>query len=227
MSSPASSRRKRDGRSSVSSPPTAVTTSGAPRPRHGDVEQPALLGEQLVGGRPPRGGRAPAASAEPGAASASSSTPSSEPRSRRSGQVLLLHAGHDDDIPLQALGPVRGQDADRLARGGPLGQRVAGDLLAGQAVEEQARRARRQPFGIPGGRIEQREHRVEIPVGGRAASRRPRRRRPARRAASPDASQTAQRTSPPRCSPAAMACRAAASSRRQPLPRAPRPAAAP
>ncbi len=87
-----------------------------PRSRHGDVEQPPFLGEQLVGGGHGGGlgGR--------------------ELRTRRDLDKLVhaeqrtahpeirpaafLHAGHDDDIPLQALGPVRRQDADRIARGG-------------------------------------------------------------------------------------------------------------
>ena len=52
------------------------------------------------------------------------------------GPDALLHARDHDHVPLQALGAVRGEDAHRLALGGVLGERVAGDLLGGQVVEE-------------------------------------------------------------------------------------------
>ena len=51
---------------------------------------------------------------------------------------------------------------------GPLGQGVAGDLLAGQAVGEQGGRAGRHAVGEVRGLVEQGQHRVQVPVGGRA-----------------------------------------------------------
>ena len=85
---------------------------------HGDVEQPALLGQQLardVGGDQPVGAdpvgleqRGPAAEVGPAA---------------------LLDARDDDEPPLQALGAVRGQQPHGVAAHAALGQRVGRDLL--------------------------------------------------------------------------------------------------
>ena len=63
---------------------------------------------------------------------------------------------------------MRGQDADAVVPDGPFGQGVAGDLLAGQAVGEQGGRAGRHAVGEVRGLVEQRQHRVQVPVGGRA-----------------------------------------------------------
>ena len=107
--------------------------------------------------------------------------PSSEPRSRRSGQVPSCTPATTTRSHSRPLDRCAVRTAHRLARLGPLGQRVAGDLLAGQAVQEQPRRPRRQPVGEPGRRVEQRDHRVQVGVGrgapaaARRAGRLPRR----------------------------------------------------
>ena len=140
----------------------------------GDVEQPALLGQQL--GRQ-QGGVDVGAGILTGAARGLGQLVDAQQRAAHA-QVrpgLLLDAGHHHDVPLQALGAVRGQDADAVVPHGPFGQGVAGDLLAGQAVGEQGGHAGRHAVGEVRGLVEQRQHRVQVPVGGRA-------RRAARRA---------------------------------------------
>ena len=74
------------------------------------------------------------------------------------GPGFLLDARDHDDVPFQPLGPVRGEDADAVLADGPFGQRVAGDLLGGQAVGEQARRAWRHGVGEVRGLVEQGQH---------------------------------------------------------------------
>ena len=61
---------------------------------------------------------------------------------------------------------MRGQHADAVLADRVLGERVARDLLAGQAVKEQPRAAWRQVVGEPRRGLEQREHRVQVMVGG-------------------------------------------------------------
>jgi len=61
------------------------------------------------------------------------------------------------------------EDADGITLRGSFGQGVPGNLLTTQAVKKQPRQPRRQPGGEPGGRVEQRDHSVQIAVGGRAA----------------------------------------------------------
>ena len=136
--------------------------------------------------------------------------PSSEPRIRRSGQVPSWTPATMTRSHSRPLAPVRGEDGDGIALRAALGQRVAGDLLAGQAVEEEPRRAGRQPGAEPGWprRTARRRHR---------GPRRPR--RPAlppaalaacQASARPEAYQTAQSTS--WAVPPAAACLASASS---------------
>ena len=63
---------------------------------------------------------------------------------------------------------MRGEQPHAVVADGPLGQRVADDLLPGQAVREQGRRARRHGIGEVRGLVEQGEHGVQVPVRGRA-----------------------------------------------------------
>ena len=85
------------------------------------------------------------------------------------GPDALLHAGDHDDVPFEALGAVRGEDADRLPLGRLLGERVPGDLLGGDGVDEQLGPRLRKPVDEPGGVVEQRHDGVEVAVRGRAA----------------------------------------------------------
>ena len=80
----------------------------------------------------------------------------------------LLRARDEHHVPLQPFGRVCGQDAYRIAAVGGRGQRVAGQLLPLDVVEEHLHPGPGQPVGEPGGRVEQHHHRVEVSVGGRA-----------------------------------------------------------
>ncbi len=62
---------------------------------------------------------------------------------------------------------MRGQDADRITLRGTLRQSVAGDLLAGHAVQEERGGPRWQFRGEPRRGVEQSADRVEIPVRSR------------------------------------------------------------
>ena len=93
------------------------------------------------------------------------SAPSSELRRRRSGQRAFLGMRDDDQVPLQALAAMGGQQADRLTAHSAVGERVGRDLLGGEGVEELP-----QPHvaGLllgAGGRFEERTDRVEVAVG--------------------------------------------------------------
>ena len=170
ISSPASSARNRDGRSSLSSPPAAVTTSagGPGSPRRRTAGAPRRAAWRRARRRRRRSPAAcPFAPVRRVHQLVHAQQRAAQPQVRPD---AFLHAGHHDHVPLQALGPVRGEDAHGLAGRRPLGQRVAGDLLAGQAVQEQPGRPGRQPLGEPGRRVEQRDHRVEVAVGGGAAA---------------------------------------------------------
>ena len=137
----------------------------------GDVEQPALLGQQLG---PPVGGRRLAVGLERadlrrlGGGRQVVGTEQRAPQPQV-GPDALLHAGHDDERPLEALAGVGGHHPDGVALGGALRQRVAGHLLRLDVVDEPEHRAVRQPVDVARGRVEQRQHGVERPVGERAA----------------------------------------------------------
>ncbi len=60
---------------------------------------------------------------------------------------------------------MRGQHADAVLAGRLLREGIPDDLLAGQAVEEQLRAARRQLVGEPRGPVEEGEHRVQVTIG--------------------------------------------------------------
>ena len=118
-----------------------------PGPRDRHVEQPALLGQQLgsqhrgihVGALAPAGGLAgPCGFGKLPRAQHRSAQPQVRP-------ALLLDARDHHHVPLQALGPVRGQDPDAIVADGALGQRVADDLLP-------ARLSANRP-GEPGGMV--------------------------------------------------------------------------
>ena len=107
-----SSSRKREGCSS--SPWTALTSRVCRGPGAGDVEQPALLGEQR---RHPRhrgaGGLGDPREQvdEPLVAQQAAAQPQIGPRA-------LLDAGHRDDVPLAAAGGVGREQLDGVARAG-------------------------------------------------------------------------------------------------------------
>ena len=126
----------------------------APGPGDRDVEQPALLGEQLgrrrgrglAVGRQLLGVEQRAAAAEVGPA-------------------VLLDVDDDHELPLEALAPVGGEHADGVAAQRALGQGVGGDLLRLELLEEGAGTA---PLGAvlePRGGLEERDDRVEVAVG--------------------------------------------------------------
>ena len=128
-----------------------------PGPGDRDVEQPPLLVQQRRDRREPF--RLPAGGdvdqvldAEQGAAPA------------QVRPAALLHADHRDDRPLQTLGRVRGEQPDRVPGRRLRRQRVAGDLLAGQVVEQHPRAGARQPVDEAGRHVEERHHRVQVAV---------------------------------------------------------------
>ncbi len=82
------------------------------------------------------------------------------------GPAAFLHVRDADEVPLQALAGVRGQDRDGLDLGRAPGERVAGDLLRGQVLGERGGAGGGQPVGEAGGRVEQRHDRVKITIGG-------------------------------------------------------------
>ena len=131
---------------------------------HRDVEQPALLGQQLgpavgrplgAAGREALDGQLPRP--EQGAA-----LPQVRPDA-------LLDARHDDQPPLEALAGVGGQHPHRVAVGGALRQRVGRDLLRRDVLEERQRARAGQPVDVARRGVEQPDDRVEGPVGDSAA----------------------------------------------------------
>ena len=122
-------------------------------PGAGDVEQPALLGEQGLHRR----GRQQPVGADPVGL-----------QQRRApaqvGPALLLDVRHHDEPPLQALGPVRGEQPDRVAAHAALGERVGGDLLRRQRGQEVAHAGVAALLLGLGGHLEQRAQRVEVAV---------------------------------------------------------------
>ncbi len=121
-----SSSRNRDGCSpSSSADGHGGDDQALARARARDVEQPALLEEQLAGGDR----RDDAVLADPVGLE----------QRRAAAQVrpaLLLDVRDDHQPPLEALRAVRGEQAYGGAAGAPLGERVGGDLLLHQGREE-------------------------------------------------------------------------------------------
>ncbi len=124
----------------------------ASSPGHGDVEQAALVGDNLAVA-------ATAATSLPGVVSPRLTTSDDLDKlvHAKQGAALeyirpcpFLHASDDHQIPFESLGPVRRQHGDGLAARRALGQRVAPViLLASQAVQERPRRSVRQPRDEP------------------------------------------------------------------------------
>ncbi len=82
------------------------------------------------------------------------------------GPAALLHARDDDDVPLETLGGVRGQELHAVDVRSLRGERVARNLLAEHVVEEDRRARFRQPVGEARGHVEQGDNCVEVAVGG-------------------------------------------------------------
>ena len=137
---------------------------GVPGPGAGDVEQPALFGEQR---RDPRDGGAgglgdPGQQVdEPLIAQQAAAQPQIRPGA-------FLDAGHGDDVPLAPAGGVRGEQLDGVAARGAVGQRIARELLLGEVFGEGGDVGAGEPVGEAGGGVEEGQHGVEIAVGGSA-----------------------------------------------------------
>ena len=137
---------------------------GVPSPGAGDVEQPALFGEQR---RDPRDGGAgglgdPGQQVdEPLVAQQAAAQPQIRPGA-------FLDAGHGDDVPFAPAGGVRGEQLDGVAARGAVGQRIARELLLGEVFGEGGDVGAGEPVGEAGGGVEEGEHGVEIAVGGSA-----------------------------------------------------------
>ena len=85
------------------------------------------------------------------------------------GPHALLHAGDDDEVPLETGGCRGRHQRDRLPRRRPRDEGVAGDVLPEHVVEEVGGRGTGQPVDEAGGGVEQAEHGVEVAVGATAA----------------------------------------------------------
>ena len=167
-----------------------------PGPGDRHVEQPAFLGQQLGGQHRGVHVRAAWSRRGPGrAASASSPAPSREPRSRRSGQVsswtpATTTTSHSRPLDRCAV-RIRTQSS-RTARSASVSPTIS---CPARLSANRAGRARRHGVGEVRGLVEQGQHGVQVPVGGRAG-RAARRAEPAATArASPEASQMAHSTS--------------------------------
>ena len=119
------------------------------RPRGRDAAR--RRGPRAAARRPPS---SPSA-ALPSSRSASSWAPSSEPRSRRSGQVPSCRPTTATCLPLAAGRAVRRDQGDAVVRRRPLRQRAPGNLLPLEVGEEGSGAGVRQPVDEPRGRFEQ------------------------------------------------------------------------
>ena len=218
ISSPASSARNRDGRSSLSSP----ADGGHDQRRAGPGSRRRRTA--AVPRRAASSSSATAAASAPAAIGAPGRRAVGQPAGRRVDQLVhpeqraalpqigpdsLLHAGHHDQVPFQALGPVRGQDGDRLARAAPaaasvspaiswpvrLSRKSVGSTRAASARRIGPRR-RRAPSRHRGRR--RRSHRGCRRPRSRPATGRPGRWRPRRPTAPPAAVPSASALSPRR-----------------------------
>ena len=72
--------------------------------------------------------------------------------------------GHDDEIPLQSLGPVGGEQAHGRAADSSVGKRVARDLLCEKAGDEGARPDVVSMLDCSSGHLEQGTDGVEVLV---------------------------------------------------------------
>ena len=129
-----------------------------------DVEEPALLLEQLARGqRRDQLGPALAVGADPVGLEHGRAPAEVRP-------AVLLDVGHDHQVPLEALGPVGGQQAHGGAPDALLGQGVGRDLLGHQPGEEvtdtggAGDRGDVALLGLAGGHVEEGHDRVEVAV---------------------------------------------------------------
>ena len=127
-----------------------------------DVEQPPLLG-QLAGRDGRHAGCVPAGEHVDEASSRAASRAGAGPASCPPARPATHTRSHSRPLLACAVRIVhRRQDAPLAA------ERVAGNLLRRQVVEEVSRRARGQPVGEPRRRVEQLDHGVQVAVGGGA-----------------------------------------------------------
>ena len=85
------------------------------------------------------------------------------------GPAAVLDGGDDDEVPLEPLGPVGGEQPDSaLAGEHALVGRLGRDLLRLQLVEQLGDAGPRPPLLEPRHGVEQRDHGVEVAVGGPA-----------------------------------------------------------
>ncbi|SCF98936.1 hypothetical protein GA0115255_1146817, partial [Streptomyces sp. Ncost-T6T-2b] len=124
----------------------------------GDVEEPALLGEEGAG----REGFGEPVAADPVRLQEG-------PPAAQVGPDALLDPGDHDEPPLQALGSVGGHQAYGVGAGGPPGEGVGGDVLGVHLFQEVEGPAPAGAFLGAGCRVEQGAHRVEVAVGVAAA----------------------------------------------------------
>ena len=137
---------------------------GVPGPGAGDVEQPALFGEQR---RDPRDGGA-GGLRDPGQQVDEPLVAQQAAAQPQVGPGAFLDAGHGDDVPLAPAGGVRREQLDGVAARGAVGQRIARELLLGEVLGEGGDVGAGEPVGEAGGGVEEGEHGVEIAVGGGA-----------------------------------------------------------
>ena len=161
-------------------------------PGGGDVEQPALLVEQLgASGRRRRRPGAPVGAAR-STRSLRAEQGAAQPQVGPEPSCTPATATTSHSRPLAAC-------AVSTRTASPSGARSAPACRPGsagpQVVEEDLRPAPGQPVDEPGRGVEQRHHRVQVAVGRLAARHRRRRLGPLHRSASPLACQTAQSTS--------------------------------
>ena len=127
-------------------------------PGGGDVEQPPLLDElleqQAAADRRPLGEQVHQQVDAEQRATPTQVRP-----------AALLHPGHADHLPLQALAGVRGEDVDLIADVALLADLGIGDLQLADPLVQLLGIASRIAFGQLGGLGEQCQHRVQRPVG--------------------------------------------------------------
>ena len=124
----------------------------------GDVEESALLHQQCPGGDRRH---------QVGSARGIETDPVGPQQAGASAQVrpaLLLHVRHHDELPLQALGPVGGEEAHGRTSHTPLGERVSGDLLGDEVGEERGHPDVVAVLDRASRHLEERADRVEVTV---------------------------------------------------------------
>ena len=125
-----------------------------PGPRARDVEQPAFLGEH----RRARERREQPVEADAIGLQQRVSAP-------EVGPGAFLDVGHDDEAPLQTLGPMGGQQSNGFPADAPVGKGVGGDLLGTQGGQELAHAGVALLLLGPRGHLEECTDGVEVAVG--------------------------------------------------------------